>query len=271
MTTELDIPPAVSRPAYDYGVSADEIRDIEIALAEDLQAVGGDEGSLFAVWTGPTHPLSDVVRTYEIGYWETIDEIMAEHEQRSRFLSLFDTRAGRNRIVHGFRVSQADPQIDDLASRGELTSTGIVLVDDIINSGQNFTAQEFYDYYTSRGYDPTKFLSVETNFRIEKTPRFNGLPPAQIGYLAIFNLAERDIDQADESAIFASLNRPATVSLNAVGVEYGPIAGRQDLRTPLTEGEFDDSYTTVSIPGSAHNLELFRQLQPISAPAIYLD
>ncbi len=256
--------------AVNYHLSEEELKSIERGVVADLVSDGGPE-ALYAVWTGPSHPLSNVIRTLELGHWETMDEIMAEHEGRSQFLSLVDTRGGRNQIVHGFRLSQADPAIHERAEQGTLENTGIVIVDDIIHSGQNFSAPEFYDYYVSRGYDPAKFLSVETNFRIAKTPKHNGLPPAQIGYLAVFNNAERSITREGESAIFAGLNRPATVSLGAVGVEYGPIADRNDLRTPLTEGEFDDNYTTVAIPGSAHNLALFRDLQPFGAPTVYLD
>ncbi len=50
----------------------------------------------------------------------------------------------------------------------ETDSTGLIIIDDIINSGQNFSIDNFITYYKNRGINLEDCVSVETNFKIKK-------------------------------------------------------------------------------------------------------
>src|SRR5690606_22973665 len=112
----------------------------------------------------------------------------------------------------------------------------------------------------------------ETNLRRkgEKPENYNGLPLSQVGYISLFKLVESKGLSVGEAAIFAHLNKAAIVSLQAVGAEYEPIAGREDLKTPtiLADGskDFDFDYKPVAIPATPQNLKVFGELTPFAAP-----
>lgn len=122
-------------------------------------------------------------------------------------------------------------------------------------------------YYTERGVDIADCVSVETNFKVKKAEHYNGLPMSQVGYVAIFNQLEEAL-QANPLFVFASVNSQAVQSFALVGLEYEPIAGRSDLRIPVSEDEFDDDYTGVAIPSTPKNLEVFKSLTPLGAQSV---
>lgn len=256
--TELDIHPR-------YDLNEQEIEQLESELAERLR---DREDNLYALWIPPTSKYADIIRTGETKHWPEMSAIMETHEGESIFLAMFDTRGGMNKVVHGFRVSRSPAN----GFGADENHTGIVLIDDIIDSGQNLTAQEFREYYQSKGINLAQSPSVETNFRIQKTEKYNGLPLTQIGYIAIFQtLAEGGEEvEVDKAAVFASLNQVAVDSLSAVGLDFEPVVGRQDIKTPVADGEFDDDYTPVAIPANANNLKVFEGLVGFAAPVVQL-
>lgn len=244
-----------------YDLSVEEVNELQGALITDLNQRVNEHPDLYSVWLQPHLPYADLVRKFETKYWGDMSDIMAAHEDESLFLALVDLREGNNnQIVHGFRVSAALPAVE--RAEGEAPeSTGLVLIDDIAQSGQDFSVAEFLDYYRQRGFNPAKFITVETNFRVAKAPRYNDLPMAQIGYISVFEMLSRSGVSENETAIFAALNKLAVLSLKGAGIEYEPIAGRPELRIPVADGEFDDNYTAVAIPASKANLKVFSTLR----------
>ncbi len=257
-----------------HDLSELELQSVEQDLKEAvIEKFGADEG-VFAIWLGSSTHFANAVRTLEANQWPEMPEVMKEHENTSMFLAIFDTRNGIDNIVHAFRVSGAGFKDDNVTISDKTTdsdSTGIVLIDDVIKSGQGFTAEDFRGYCQDVGIDLSKCMSVETNFRVgKKAEKYNGLPLTQVGYIALFKLVESmDIKNGD-AAIFASLNEVATISLGAIGAEFGFLAGRDDLRTPSFDEKgnpcFDDDYTLVCIPATDHNLGVFGNLTNFGAP-----
>ncbi len=251
--------------AVDYSLSPEQITNYEQQLASLIDEKIGLADDVYAIWMEPSSSFANIVRTYEKTFWHDIDEIMAPHEDDSLFLALFDARGDVGKVVHGFRVSRGSQEFQN----DESDSTGIVLIDDIVNSGQGFTAAEFRAYYRNKGIDLSKCLSVETNFKVQRAEHYNGLPMSQIGYIAIFDLIKDSLD--DDLCIFASINNLATQSFQLVGIQYEPIAGREDLKIPVSEGEFDDDYTGVALPPTKKNVDIFTNLIPFAAPSIRVE
>jgi hypothetical protein len=111
-------------------------------------------------------------------------------------------------------------------------------------------------------------LSIETNFRVgSRTEAETGLPPAQIGYVALFQQILRE----DIPVLFAHLNQPALRSLENVGVHAEPIAGRGDLRTPTGDGAFDEKYSPVAIIVNPENSAVLASLSEFAAPEVRLS
>lgn len=261
MTKEIN-PTEFPVPRYDLIPS--EITNLESQLAEAINDMLPDIDGVFAAWVDRNSAFANVVRTYEKNFWHDIDDIMAPHEDRSKFLLLLDMRnVGDPHVVHVFRVS------DGLAeSEMEVAdSTGIILIDDLINSGQNFTRNDFVDFYQQKGVKISDCVSVETNQKIKRAEHYNGLPMSQIGYIAIFEKLQPALREGNVF-VFASVNKDAIESFKLVGLEYESIAGREDLKIPVSEGEFDNDYTAVAIPSSSENLKIFTSLVPLGAVAI---
>lgn len=277
-TQELAGPQEQIERQPNYYLSPEELGQLQEDLVKEVEAVYGKKEDVYAVWIEPHHRLADLVRTQEAKIFPEIPEVMEDYEDQSMFLALLDTRDGLNHVVHAFRISGTglkDKVLEGAAVEvADENKTGIPLVDDILDSGQDITAQEIKEYYQEHGIKLAKCLSVETNFRIEKVARYNDLPVSQAGYIALFQLAEKQDVSNGDSAIFAHLNTDAINSLSMVGIEYTPIAGRQDLKTPTVgkdgSKDFDDHYSPVAIPASQKNLDIFGQLVPFAAPSLYV-
>ena len=178
-----------------------------------------------------------------------------------------DTREGNEGLVHGFRVSGKGEAKD-------VDHTGLPFIDQIIDSRQGLTAVRFTNFYASRSTNLDHHArSVETNFRIKKAERVNGVPIPQLAYLSLFNHLDDEL-AVDEGVLFAHLNTPAKLSLHGVGVEYDDIAGVEGLMTPTLEGNglitFDKKYNPVAIGATEKNLGIFRQLSAVAIPPISL-
>lgn len=261
-------------PRYDL-----DDRDLQALNTELVGLVEerlGDEGDVAAVWISPDNSLANAVRTIEKRAFPEIEDVMRDYESQSMFLALVDTRDELDRIAHIFRVSGASVVGDTVVASAQVEPerTDIVLVDDIIHSNQGLTAQGFFEYYTQKGYDLSKCISVETNLKVESSQKYNGLPLSQVGYLALFKLMEARGIREGEAAVFAHLNDDAVNSLQFAGLEFGPIAGMDYLKTPTVKEDgttdFDDHYTPVEIPTNRNNLEIFTTLSALAAPQIYI-
>ena len=261
----------VVQPNYD--LEAQEFDALQQAMLERIEA-DSDVKGIHAVWVKPHSIFANLVRTLEAQQFPEITEFVSPVvEERSRFLALVDTRDDQRRIVHGFRVSgigldESQTQVDQAA---EDDPVGIVMVDEMIESGQGLTAREFREYYQKAGIVVRNCLSVETNFRVGEKVENEGLRVSDLGYIAIFNLIDQKIKEPGHEAIFAYLNDPAIKSLQAIGVQSEPFVGRPELRAPGAEEDFDGHYVPVAIPSIQANLDVFRAIAPFGAPEIVLD
>lgn len=259
-----------------HELSPDELAQNQSQLVDLAdRELNGEEGVL-AVWINPGHPQANTIRTLEAKVMPEFPEVMADYEMSSMFLAIVDTRNGVDRVVHGFRVTgAARDESGNVVLGPNLGSekTGIVLIDDVIASGQGVEVQDFYQYYTSKGLNLNKSMSVESNFRVDdRVEDYNGLPMSNVGYLALFQLVESMGLNEGEAAIFAALNEKARRSLTQTGAEYEPLLGREDLKTPTVNEDgtpgFDEEFQLVAIPASKQNIDTFRSISVFAAPQV---
>lgn len=251
-----------------YYLNKEEFADLQGKLLDEVNDKGQAQ-TIYSVFLDHTNPYANLVRTLEAEIFPEIPEIMKDFEDNSIFLALVDTRPDAKRIVHAFRLSSLALTGSELDLNSE--NIGIALIDDLIASEQDgLNSQAFKDYYHDRGIDLSKCISVETNFRVgDKVESDNGISVPQLGYIAVFQAIDRLGITNGDAAIFAHLNKPAIVSLGAVGVEYEPIMGLKDLKTPTVGDEkFDSHYRPVAIPATPKNMAIFRDLIPFAAPEI---
>jgi len=245
-----------SKPRYD--LSQEELDTLEKDLVGRVKEEFKEEG-IYAAWIKPHDKYANILRTHEAKFFPEVQTVTDNEEDHTLFLALVDTREMANRVVHATTVSGLSFKDDEekLVDRPDLNqdATGFIVVDDLIEMG-NFSAEEFYEYYGQKGFDLSKCISVETNFRIgKKTTRFNGLTTAQIAYKAVFEMMGRRGPELDKAAVFSSINRPSILSFHHVGLEYEPLMGRSDLHTP--ESELGKDYQPVAIPYNTNNIAVF--------------
>ena len=249
----------------DYNLSEEQIRALEADIALRLKAEVGENEDLYSLWVNPNSEYANIARTNEKKYWKYMPEIMSEHEDQSLFLMIYDTRGDRNEVIHGTRISGFTP--DGL--REDNTQTGLIIIDDIINSSQGLTAKKFRDYYIDRGIDLMKCITVESNVAIARSKRYNGLHTPDLAYLSIFkNLVARG-GQPNDSYVFAVINRPTVLSFERIGLEYEHLAGMENLRTPSTPGNFDDDFIPVGIPHNDKSHKLFEDIEAFALKEVY--
>ena len=257
-------------PQPNYHLDEAELEAAKQELYGRIEETQGDKKDLFAVWIQPSDPLADIVRTEERAFFPEMEELIEDYEDLCVFLAVVDGRGDEKKLVHAFRFSGQRKDTKEVDDNGDAV-TGMPFIDDIIQSGQGLTTEDFVSFYEAQGTDLSKCISVETNFKIEAVDEYNGVPVSQIGYLALFNLVDSTSPNLgeNEAAIFAHLNIPAIKSLSAAGVEYEDLAGVPGLRTPTVgETKFDDKYQPVAIPSTVGNVEVFRVLATIGAPEI---
>lgn len=231
-----------------YDLSQEELSDLENDLVSEVKRRFPEEG-VYAAWIEPDHRYANLIRSYEAQYFPEVQTLPDTNELNTLFFALVDTRGFANRIVHGATISKGQ-----IESHGN--STGFIGMDQLIEK-DNFTAQEFKDYYVDRGIDVSKSISVETNFRVgEKTKPINGFTPAQYAYLSFFNRLEKKADDLRKAAIFSSINRASVLSFQRFGLDFEPLMGRTDLKTP--EADLGLDYLPVVIPYTENNISLFR-------------
>jgi hypothetical protein len=175
---------------------------------------------------------------------------------------------GAKRIVHAFRIGIPD---ENGEKRHKLT--GMALLDDVIESGQGLSLDAVEAFYLSRSMNLKRAMSVETNFRVGDKVRspVEGVRLSDFGYLSVFYI----LRERRAPVIFAHQNQPALISLGQLGLQYEHIAGQEGLRTPSIDHQgkpcFDDRYTPLAIPASAHNVRLFKDLAIFAVPELTFD
>lgn len=254
--------PAHINPRYD--LDPDEIATREAMLLTELSTIS-PYPDIYCVWIQPDSPFADIVRTYEARHWSYISDIMADKDSSSEFLIVVDTRNPDTQGVK--RVTRITFANTDSRAAGR---SGMAIIDDVINSDQGLTLEKFIRYYEEKGVDISTCFSVETNIRIKQADRYNGLPLAEVGYLAMFKKINQ-LRQGGLSYIFATINHDSIKSFKLIDLRAEPLVGRCDIRTPDEKGGFDNNFQTVALPTTEHNLGIFEQIVGLSAPDIKLS
>ncbi len=187
---------------------------------------------------------------------------MSDQDQDSHFLLVVDTRDPSTQGVK--RVSRLNFAVPNPRDAHQ---TGMGIIDAVLDSDQSLTLDDFLQYYQERGVDIHTCFSVETNKLVERAERYNELPLAQIGYLAMFKKIDQ-LRQGGLSYIFAAINQDSIDSFRLIDLQDEPLAGRDDIRTPDGEGGFDAHFYTVALPTTEHNLNIFTAIAQFSAPEI---
>jgi hypothetical protein len=251
-----------------HELSEDRCLELEAGLAAQVKEQSGPE-SVTAVWIPADSQYANLIRTLEAKYYfPEIPDLMVGYEAFSRFLAMVDTRQGKDKVVHAFRITSK--KFGTEAGYISPGGTGIALIDDLLTSGQGLDEAAFYDYYHPRNVDIDGSIGVETNFRIIKTAAERSVPVPILGYISLFNLMRERLKHSPEVAIFTHVNRVASVSLMGAGVEFEQVAGMESLRTPTVGGKFDDRYRPVAIPSSSHNIANFEALRDLGSPELEL-
>jgi hypothetical protein len=256
--------------APDYHLGEADLEREQKSLVNSIRQETGQE-TIHAAWIKQNHEYANIIRTLEAQVFPEIPDVMEGFEEQSVFLALVDTREESQRVVHAFRLSSIRLTGQEELPEGD--KTGIALIDDIVESDQGVTADAFKQYYAEQGVDLTKCISVETNFRVgDKVESPSDIPVTQLGYISVFQAVEKLGMEGEDAAIFAHLNEPAITSLDAVGISYQPVMGREDLRTPTVgDKPFDDNYKPVAIPATPENVTIFKNLVPFAAPQVTFD
>lgn len=255
----------MEQTAPNYELSEEEFHALESELVENLlDTIHGDEAmennsGVYSVWLPPYSKFTNLLRTSEAGYFPEVKDLESGLEEKTKFLAIVDTRGGSGRVVHAATLSVFDVESD--------SETGFYTVDDLIEEG-NFTKSQFVDFYTDKGIDLKKSLSVDTNFRIgERAPDVEGLKPSDIAYLTMFQALLREADGGSDCAIFASINQDSISSFERIGLEVKPLMGRTNLVT--SESREGKDFYPVEIPLSEQNRQLFLAMN-YKAPEIAL-
>jgi ketosteroid isomerase-like protein len=208
------------------------------------------DDALTAVWVRPRSSLGARLVAAERVAFPEAGELF--DDARDDFVML--AVAGDRRVLHLMRLSVPafDPTVDLP-----------FLVEDVIGSNQGLSRAEVVDFYADRGVDVAATLSVETNVRFAGGDAdVGGMRSADAAYLACFDL----LDRLGGQAVFAHLNAPARSSFARVGIPYGVLCGRDELRTPDGAGGFDDTYQPTAIERSEAG-PVFEALRPVMPPS----
>ncbi|NTW62247.1 hypothetical protein HGB25_02455 [Candidatus Saccharibacteria bacterium] len=259
----------VSRPRYD--LNPEELKELEAELVGSIEEQGVHDG-VVAVWIAPFHRFADIPRVYESQYFPEVEELSDQETENSLYLLMVDMRDGVKRPVHSTIISRQNVSREGLAiDQDEVggDTTGFYVIDDLIRTG-NFTADEFRDYYESRGFDLSKCISVETNFRIgDKTQKYQGARIAELSYMAVMKMFFDTQPEIGHAAVFASVNRLSALSFRMVGLKSEPLMGRDDFVT--SEAERGLVYHPVCIPYDGSNHPVFEKMSVPLPEIVYQD
>lgn len=257
--------------SYDYHMTPNEFIRTQSSIIEEVEYLSDGLPGVYGVWIGQDTPYANAIRSLEeqTKEFKGIEAVVTDEvEQRSVFFALVDTRAGANRIIHATRLSGSVFQDGEAKGINEANSTGFIAIDELTETDQGFTADDFYRFYESIGVDLTKCVGVETNFTVGERSESGvpGLRVSDLGYIAIFNqLVEAGLE-VDRSSVFAFVNSKTENSLAAVGVVMEPLVGRADLRAPSLEGGLTDDFRPVRIPLDQATVDRFTEMSVLGVP-----
>jgi hypothetical protein len=266
---------ALDTSAPHYDLSPEELNTRQQEMVTTVKEQYGE--TVAAVWMSSESPYADVVRTLEVDLFPEIPAIMKPYERECKFLALVDTRGEEPKgIVHAFRVSSPGLTAEERVGTLAEGKPNIAFIQDLVSGGE-ITEESLMAYYEEHGVDLDSCISVETNFRVQRAERFNGLLTSDLGYLAIFTSMAGEVAEASRTGVFAHLNRPAILSLGRTGIEWESVVGDSELQTPTQDPDnpgavvFDPKYKPVFIPGSEHNVDVFQAIGPFAPPAVIYE
>jgi hypothetical protein len=257
-----------------YDLPDEELSTIERGLTERVRSERGR--TLTAVWLKHGSAEANFIRTKEAQKFPDINipGLFGPYDDKSIFLAMVDTRlgTGKGRIIRGTRITGRQFAVDD--PDGSDDDSGMAMIRDLAEDGQ-ITQEAIADYYRARGIDVANCISVETNFKIGERSRrkFGFIPMSQLAYLAMYEYVLRHNVAGQDAAIFAHINDASDNSLRRLGVDFGPIAGRSDLRTPAGPGapeRYDDKFTPVALLNTPATAKAMRRLLKVAPTELYM-
>lgn len=211
------------KPRYD--LSAEELNELEQELVGIVEAEHTEEG-IYTVWIKPDNKFANVLRTHEAAYFPEVKELPPEIEEDTMFFAFVDTRPGVKRIVHATTISGLEQ-----STHPDPEKTGFTTIDDLIEM-DNFTAQEFRDYYAEKGIDISSSVSIDTNFRVgDWTKGIGDISTADLSYVAIFKMLEARRPKVGDAGAFCSINQKSIDSFVDFGMDCELLMGRDDFVT----------------------------------------
>lgn len=249
----------IDKPCPRYDLTPEELKTLESEFIHSIEERGITDG-IVATWVTPFHRFADIPRVYESQYFPEVEELSDQETENSLYLVLVDMREGEKRPVHSTIISRQNISKEGLSSNSDVDKgeTGFYVIDDLIKTG-NFTAEEFRDYYETKGFDLSKCISVETNFRIgDKVSRYQGVRVPELSYMVVMGMFFDANPEIGKSAVFASINRMSALSFKMAGLKYEPLMGRTDFVT--SEAARGLIYHPVCIPYDDDNHPVFEKL-----------
>jgi hypothetical protein len=259
------------KPRYD--LSPKELKKLEKKLVDKAKATANGTGAC-AAWLPHDHPYANIIRTHEGSLFldDGVNDFPEEAEAKTLQLALINTQPGNERVVHGATLmgpalNGNGRSVEELID--EEKTTGFETIDALVRHG-NFTAEEFAQFYRSRGVDLEQCVSIETNFKIGENTELQNIPSAYLAYLLMFKRATRQTESGKiEGGVFASINEPSIKSFEKFGLKVEPLMGQEDLETP--ESKLGKEYKPVFIPPAPENCALFELLESnIELPQLVL-
>lgn len=256
---------ASERVEPSYELSQAELDKLEKELVAKVHERYGR--TVASVWVSSHSPYANFIRTHENETFSKlhVPELFEKYEDESAFLITVDTRKGQDRAIRGTRVSSPQFNTKETDSNSDGDEVRIAMIQDMVGADQ-FTNEEFKEYYKQIGIDPNKSLSVETNFRIgDRAPRIKGvIPVSHLAYLSMYNFVLERNPGTHDACIFAHVNDATINSLTRMGIPLDPLMGNGELRTPAGDGTYDDNFKPVAIFNTPEAVKKMRKLRIFS-------
>jgi len=228
---EPSAPQLVFEP--NYTLDPETMQAMEQQIIADARQIS--DNGVVAVWMDPTHELSNLFRSYEAQFFpevaEGVDEYYENHQQ---YLAVVDTR-GEGSIAQIATLMPFDDPADHPGDSEAAQRTGFYTIDSLVDL-ENFTVDEFLEYYRSRGVDLDACVSVETNLKTsiktgKKMEDYHDLKAADLVYLTLFYKLIDQQAPVDGTLIFATISPDQIGSFERNGIPFEPLMGRSDFVT----------------------------------------
>ena len=226
----------IAAPKYD--LNSHELAALSDEISRAAQG-HSDKAGMTAVWIQSDSEAANFIRTHEARNFPEVSEVSDDDEKLTTFLALLDCRTETASIVHAATLCNSQRAMvrnDNRRTEGKAReSTGFICIDELIELG-NFTSEEFYSYYASRGFDLCKSISVETNFKIvRKVEPYFGMGMADLMYYCIFSTLKQNGGLVDQALVFATINKMQIKSFERIGISFKPLLGRVGMKTAESE------------------------------------